>query len=234
MPTIVELAIGIKRKVFRDNDAYSAGADLAFAPKREGALRAAGFRCQACHYESSAMASPSAAKAKPTFLQVHHLDDDHGNNDTSNLAALDWMCHAYHHIGCDAPSIGMDGASHGMASNMRIAYVPELKPGDLNNLLRALGAQLLGDEAQRAKAVRLLELLVLLTQSVRDAFGTCHAKDFAAAMAQLSQQEYEQQSGVDGLRVIFSPKLLQLAGKQMMQDHPMPLSAWPEFAASVS
>lgn len=228
MASIVNLVAGIKRKVFRGNDAHSEAADLAFAPMRQIALRSSGMRCQACHYESP------DTKGKKTFLQVHHLDDDHSNNDATNLAALDWMCHAYFHLGCDAPTIGMDGSWSGMASNMRLAYIPEIEPSDLNNLMRAIGAQLhAGDEEQKRQATKLLEALVLFTFSVRDAYGTCHAKDFAAALSQLGQKEYEQRQGMSGLRVVFAPKMLQMAGKQMQQDHVMPLSAWRDFAASI-
>lgn len=205
------LALGIKRALFRDNDSSAGVADAEFAALRGKALRMAEYRCVFCGYES-----PPRGPKGTTNLQVHHADDDHHNNDPSNLKSTCSLDHAAHHIGCDAPSAGGD---MGWASQMRVAYLPELSVQDLNLLQRALGAAM-KDQQLKDVALECYGLLCTLVKPVADAYGTNKSKDFAAAMGAMSQGEYADRI-VDGLRIIFHPDLLKQAGAEMLADNEM-------------
>lgn len=205
------LSIGIKRGLHRRDDANSAYADAAFAPVRKQTLERAGYRCACCGLESQ-----PAGKSQSTHLQVHHVDDDHSNNDPSNLKAYCTLDHAVHHIGCDAPT---PGGSLGWASQMRIAHIPALAAEDLNLFQRAIGAALM-DPSLKEAANKMLSLLGVLSLPVRDVYGTTYAKDFAAAMADMTNVEFEDRR-VDGLRVLFHPDILKTAGAEMVADQPL-------------
>lgn len=206
------LEIGIKRGVHRRDDdrARASGADAEFQALRKQALEQASYRCVRCGLESA----PVGARA--SALQVHHADDDHANNDPVNLHAYCTLDHAVHHIGCDAPSVG---GHEGMASRMRIAYVPALSAEDLNLLQRAAGAAL-ADPSLKDAAQQILSLLGVLSLPVRDVYGSNKAKDFAAAMAVMSDVQYEDRV-VGGLRVLFHPDILKEAGARMVTDQPL-------------
>lgn len=205
-----KLDIGIKRRLHRRDDARATGADAEFAALRNPALERARYKCVCCGLESSPVGN------RPSSLQVHHADDDHANNAPENLQIHCDLDHAVHHIGCDAPS---DGGHPGWASQMRMAYIPALSSEDVNLLQRAIGAAL-AEPALSQVAQKMMSLLSVLTLPVRDVYGSYHAKDFAAAMAAVTDVQYEDRK-VDGLRVLFHPNLLKNAGAQMVTDQPL-------------
>lgn len=214
------LCIGIKRGVFRANDDNSKQADLVFAPQREAALKKSGYRCVRCNYEST----EDPKRKKRSVLHVHHRDNDHHHNEPENLLPHCALDHAYHHIGCDAPT---PGGARGWASQMRIAYVPELAAEDFNHLQRALGAAMQDPEA-REVAGEILGLLGVLSMPVKEVFGTFQAKDFAAAFSKLSEVEYAERSDrAGGLRVLFHPDILIQSGSELLGDAPLfPVKSW--------
>lgn len=209
--SLLPLNLGIKRKEFRANDASAKHADSIFETRRDAALRGAAYRCIRCGYESVA----EAKDVKKSRLHVHHLDDDHHNNEPANLGPYCSLDHAYHHIGCDAPTTG---GSLGWAGQMRIAFVPELAAEDLNHLQRACGAAM-GNAIEREIALEIIDLLGVLAGPVKDVFGTYKSKDFAACFASMTEAQYEQRfEYIDGLRVLFSPAILQNVGQEMLED----------------
>lgn len=215
-----KLNIGIKRGVFRANDAHSKHADVVFETQREPALRKTAYRCVRCGYEST----ENAKSRKRSYLHVHHLDNDHQHNEPENHAPHCSLDHAYHHIGCDAPT---SGGSKGWASQMRIAYVPEISAEDMNCLQRAVGAAL-ADPKEKAIATQIVDLLGVLAMPVRDVYGTFKAKDFAACFSDMSPGEYESRGvQVDGLRVLFHRDILEQVGGEMLLDTPLfPVKSW--------
>jgi len=209
----IPLNIGIKRGTHRRDDANAALADAAFEPVRKAALGRSKYKCVRCGLESGV----NLVTKKKSALQVHHVDNNHHNNDDpNNLQAYCDLDHAVHHIGCDAPTAG---GNAGWASQMRVAYIPGLSAEDLNLLQRAIGAALTEPTLKDA-ANEILTMLGVLTLPVRDVFGSSKSKDFAVAMAQLSEVEYEDRC-VDGLRVLFHPNILKQAGAQMVIDQPL-------------
>ena len=218
------MALGIKRGVFRRDDAAAASADAAFDAVRPHVLEAARYRCQFCTYESS----PVLAKKRGSALQVHHRDDNHHNNSPDNLVAACALCHAYHHIGCNAAS---PGCPTGWASMLRLAFLPELSAADCNALQRAVGAAL-SDEAEAGIAREVVNLLGTLALPVRDAWGSNKARDFAACLDSMTAAEYAgAKKALSDLRLLFHPEsILKPVGQQMLEDAPLlPVRSWAEL-----
>ena len=221
------LCIGIKRGLFRANDAQAKTADSLFESTRTQSLQRTSYRCSRCSYESS----DDTKKRKKSVLHVHHLDNDHHNNEPENHAPHCSLDHAYHHIGCDAPT---SGGSRGWASQMVIAYVPEVSSEDLNQLQRAVGAAL-SDPKEAGVAQEIVDLLGALSLPVRDVLGSAKAKDFAACFDAMSAVEYEQRSEVvAGFRVLFHPDILRSVGAEMLVDAPLfPVKSWEGVASGL-
>lgn len=218
------LCIGIKRGEFRANDAHAKQADVVFDARRDAALRKQSYRCVRCGYESA----ESSKQKKRSNLHVHHKDNDHHNNEPDNYEPHCSLDHAYHHIGCDAPT---PGGSKGWASQMRMGFAPELSAEDMNHLQRACGAAL-GNEKERAIALEVIGLLGVLAMPVNEVFNSFHAKDFAACFAKMDEAEYEQRhEHVEGLRLLFHPDILKMVGAEMLQDSPLfPVKSWEGVA----
>ena len=217
------LKLGIKRKTHRRDDAQSAQADVEFAAVRHRALERSGYRCVDCGYKSL----PSTQKNTGSSLQVHHVNDNHADNREENLQAKSELCHAYHHVGCDAASTGGHG---GWASRMRVAYAPDLSAADLNLLQLAIGVAMVAGGPQKAAAEAIYAQLMQLTKPVTDGWGTSHAKDFAAAMSRLTDGQYERRQ-VDDLRLIFHPDLLKVQAGNWNKDYAiLKPQAWASLA----
>lgn len=220
--------IGIKRGLHRRDDASAKEADVEFATVREAVLRQHGWRCVDCGWKSESRSDARGLlrgeTAPRTSLQVHHVDDNHANNSEDNLVPKCALDHAYHHIGCDAPT---PGGHEGLASRMRIAHAPWLAASDLNLLQMAIGAAW-NDPAQKDAARAIYGFLMVLGRVVQEAWGTHHAKDFAAAMQALTQAQYESRR-VDDLRVLFHPDVLQDVATAWERDYPLlPPASWSE------
>src|SRR3989344_4737634 len=145
MSIVDKLVIGIKRMRFRANDARRKAADAEYRAIRPGFIEQSNGRCRYCNYSSK------------KHNEVHHLDDDHHNNDRSNFAIACRACHPYQHIG--EPSKAGDLAGEGLGSATLLAAIPEISAQDLNHLQRAIGAALLDPKEEHA-ARAILEHLV--------------------------------------------------------------------------
>ena len=79
--------LGVKRGTFRDDDPDAHLKDAGFRKVRKSVLAASGGSCAYCGWGDA------------VGLEVHHLDDDHGNNQPENLVACCRLCHMVHHLG---------------------------------------------------------------------------------------------------------------------------------------
>jgi len=221
MSIVDKLVIGIKRMRFRANDARRKAADAEYRAIRPGFIEQSNGRCRYCNYSSK------------KHNEVHHLDDDHHNNDRSNFAIACRACHPYQHIG--EPSKAGDLAGEGLGSATLLAAIPEISAQDLNHLQRAIGAALLDPKEAHAARAILEHLVEERCRPVKEVWETCLPVNFAAALAQLSQQEYLQRDRTVGhLRIIFNEGILEQFGRQLLLDYPaLPVKTWEGVAADV-
>lgn len=215
------LLIGIKRKLHRKDDAKAQKADVAFRAQRKGALERAQYRCIFCGFRSK------------SSNEVHHLDDNHHNNDPSNLACVCKLCHPYHHVGevaVRATTQGLEEGHVGFKATNLVRAPEGFSPQDMNHLLRAVAIGLSNeDEAPMARKIfNLLNSPYALEETARAYLPNKEEKvkrlnpaDVAAALSELTQDEYEQREPyVRDLRLLYSPTLLKNWGRAYAQENP--------------
>lgn len=105
-----ELIMSAKRSVWRMHD-HAGEADKEFKQVRHSILEASDYACAYCTMQSS------------KYQEVHHLDDDHKNNDPLNLSCTCPLCHQVFHLGLV-----------GMKDGGELVYLPELSQVELNQL----------------------------------------------------------------------------------------------------
>lgn len=219
---MLSLLLGIKRSIFRVNDPRRSKADAEFKAKRPNVLIKYNHTCQACLYESKV----------GSHMDVHHLNDDHHNNEDSNLVPACHTCHPYQHVGELARRADIPGEAMGRTL---IATIPEISARDLNLLQRAIGVAL-HDAEQAPIALQMIEKLANRAIWVKAEFGTFESGDFAAALAQLTPEEYENRAeSISDLRILFNEEASKRLGKEMMIDYPtMPIKSWAEVNKGVA
>lgn len=134
---------GVKLGTWRRDDPHAVDHDREYALARLSAMTRDRFTCRYCGFISipERKAEPTTLKASG-YLEAHHEDDDHSNNDKSNLVTTCPWCHMVHHIGF--------AGNQGLA---RMIYMPWMSQEDLNLLLNCLcvaasrGGEL-GDDAE--------------------------------------------------------------------------------------
>lgn len=211
----LSLLPAIKRGRHRQSDASAEVADAALRARRPQVLARCRNMCAGCRYVAR----------NPAHLDVHHLDDDHHNNEEENLVAACHTCHPCQHVG--ELSSRTDHWAQGLGLRSGLAHIPEIGPADLNLLMRAIGAALL-DEQARGDAHAIYDEIMARTEVTRHRLGAWKAADIAAAMAQLSDEQYAHRARVlEQERLVFSAQVLRSVGQEFLRDYPtLPVSAW--------
>ena len=219
---LLSLVLGIKRLRFRDGDPRRQRADAEFSAKRGNVLAKHSYTCQACSYMSKQSA----------HLDVHHVDDNHHNNEDANLAPACHTCHPYQHVGELVRRTDIGG--EGLGKSTLIACIPEVSALNLNLLQRVLGVALL-DEKEAPIARQIIEHLAERAGWVKAEFGTFKPADFAGAFAALSDEQYIGRTEViDDLRLLFNEDTLMKLGREMALDCPaMPVAAWEDVVVGI-
>jgi intracellular multiplication protein IcmJ len=217
------LVPGIKRGLARRDDARAEVADAALRARRPAVLQRFRNQCAGCGYTAKVAA----------HLDVHHLNDNHADNDDANLVAACHVCHPYQHVG--EVSVRADAWAEGLGKKSGLAHLPELQARDLNLLLRAVGAAML-DPATREDATEIYEELMARTEVTSTRLGAWKAADFAAAMAQLTDEQYAHRSKVlEPERLVFSERVMEAIGREFVADYPsLPVAAWPAVAKTMT
>jgi intracellular multiplication protein IcmJ len=114
--TATEPIIGVKRGMWRQDDEHAHLADAQFSNVKQKIRKDFSGCCAHCGHES-------------LFNEIHHRDNDHHNNDVSNLALLCARCHQVYHIGITA-----------LRHSGFLAIVPELKQTHINQICTAFFA----------------------------------------------------------------------------------------------
>jgi intracellular multiplication protein IcmJ len=217
------LVPGIKRGLARRDDARAEVADAALRARRPAVLERHRHQCAGCGYTAKVAA----------HLDVHHLNDNHADNDDANLVAACHVCHPYQHVG--EVSVRADAWAEGLGKKSGLAHLPELQARDLNLLLRAVGAAML-DPSTREEATEIYEELMARTEVTSTRLGAWKAADFAAAMAQLTDEQYAHRNKVlEPERLVFSERVMEAIGREFVADYPsLPVAAWPAVAKTMT
>lgn len=135
--------IGVKRKIWRRDDEHAHLADAAFDPMRKTILARDNHTCRFCGFRAS------------KYQEIHHLDDDHTNNNESNLVTVCTLCHQVHHLGMFA-----------MRNAGFLAALPEFTQAEVNHFCRII--HVTSSFAEQAVAERLQALFALFTSRGMD------------------------------------------------------------------
>jgi intracellular multiplication protein IcmJ len=213
----LQLLVSVVRNAahYRPNNPRREAADAEYKARRPAALERAKYKCVYCGYVSRSN-------------ECHHIDGNHANNDETNFAVVDTLCHGYHHLGQRATQNPMNADSLGKKTVL--AAVPELSAQSLNLLQRAIGVALLDEkEAEIARAIS--KCLTDRTRPVLEAFGTFEPGDFAAALCEMPADAYEARASVvGGLRLLFHRDILKHEGLRFKAEFAsLPLSSWEDI-----
>lgn len=111
------LEIRVKRTLSRKNDPAAQRASEAFAAARTSILERDAYTCQACGFSA------------PKGMEVHHIDDNHHNNDPANLVTLCPFCHMYFTCG-----------NRGGVFSAELIFMPILHPVAINQICHTVFA----------------------------------------------------------------------------------------------
>lgn len=151
----------VKRKLWRRDDDHAHLLDAKCADIREAVLKRDNYSCRFCNFKSS------------RHQEVHHFDDDHGNNAPDNLLTCCNLCHQVHHIGmCAMRNAGF------------LAVIPEITQTEVNHIARAFFvSELIADQATKDK---LTSLYAILQSRGHDTLKKIFVSDDASSTLDLS------------------------------------------------
>jgi intracellular multiplication protein IcmJ len=145
---------GVKRKFWRKDDDHADIKDAGFTKVRAEVFQRDNYTCRFCGFK--------AAK----YQEIHHIDDNHQNNDPQNLLTVCNLCHQVHHLGMCA-----------MRNGGFIAAIPELTQTEVNNIVRAIHvAEYIADAAVRDK---LKSLFAIFQFRGKDTLKTLYGGDIS-------------------------------------------------------
>lgn len=178
------LIISAKRLPARIQDAHAGEADEKFQEVRVPVLERDRYTCRGCGLTAE------------KYQEVHHLDDDHQNNDPKNLATACPLCHQY-------PHAGLAGLHRGAT----LVHLPQIAADDLNLLgLVLMVAIEQGVYADKAKHI--MSMLHGLGLEVEQTIGegASNPAMLANALLDLSDEDYAKRDQIlDGMRLMPKP-----------------------------
>jgi intracellular multiplication protein IcmJ len=109
------ITLSAKRNSWRMLDSHADESDRRYYEVRSQVLERDDKTCGYCGFRAE------------KYQEVHHLDDNHGNNKLSNLLTTCSLCHQCFHLGLA-----------GVRRSGIIIWAPEIEQAALNNLVRAI------------------------------------------------------------------------------------------------
>ncbi|MGD1524380.1 type IVB secretion system protein IcmJDotN [Vibrio owensii] len=175
MKDILEVVLSVKRSQFRCDDPSSDESNKEFISIRKEILERDKHSCQYCGFTSM------------KFQEVHHLDDDHSNNNPSNLVTACPLCHASHHV-------GFSGVK-GRGCLIYIDPTLELTQAELNSIVRTLWiGEFSKDNELQVASTSFLARLYKLSVTAKRQIGTSSASVLGDYLLSLEDKQYAMRS----------------------------------------
>lgn len=181
-----KILLSVKRSKFRVDDPSADEANAEFMKVRKSILERDDYTCQYCGFRSN------------KYQEVHHINDNHADNEPDNLITACCLCHACHHIGlAGIKELGV------------IIYLdPSIKisQGDLNQLVRALWIAESGDSKDLQRiASTILSKLYKATAAAPRKIGTADLSILGDFLLSLPEEKYSNRDNfLEGVYVLFS------------------------------
>ena len=134
-------------------------------------MKAANYTCQNCGYDKDRR-----------MLDLHHLDENHRNNEWSNLRCLCVWCHVGHHRGCLVLDVSKIGDLSDVVQKFVKQEIVKRKQEDESKVVRCKGCNIeIGRDTKTqqcpncyAKSTRkIARPAILLIQKQIDELGYC-------------------------------------------------------------
>lgn len=173
-------------------DTHADEADKRYATVREAILERDDHTCGFCGFRAMKL------------QEVHHLDDDHGNNKPSNLLTACALCHIDFHLGMA-----------GIRDAGTIIWCPEIGQADLNNLCRSIFIAVANRGRHEEDARKLYESLETRAAIVKEELGdgAINPGSIGQAFLEMTDEQYDsREQRLPGLRLL--PKM-NAFGKQV-------------------
>lgn len=192
MIALKKLIVSAKTKDFRGDSPHPEKSNVEFSKVRPLILERDNYTCQYCDLRSK------------KFQHVHHIDDDHNNNDESNLITACPLCHMSQHIGYAGIKgmgtlIYLDQEKHG-------EFVLNITQEKLNNIVRLLWIKQDNTEDKEAynQATDYLKRLEQARVDSDKVIGTCDPILLANTLKEITEEEYLERERSLG-KIFFLP-----------------------------
>lgn len=167
-----QIILSVKRSKFRIDDPRADEANNEFINIRPTILERDNHTCQFCGFRSM------------KWQEVHHLDDNHTNNDASNLITACPLCHTCHHVGLA-----------GIENKGILVYLDPklgLTQAEFNQLIRVLW---IGEKSSNKElsmqSIGIQSRIYKQTVVARSVVGTTDANILGEFLLGLEEEEYE-------------------------------------------
>jgi intracellular multiplication protein IcmJ len=169
------LILSVKRSQFRSDDPKSHEADENYKLLKPEILKNGDYECEFCAFRSV------------KFQHIHHLDDNHQNNQKSNLVIACPLCHMCNHIGFSG--------ERQLGTLIYLDKDLELKQSDFNNLVRFLW---IGSESKNPEiktySENMLDRLYNMTTHARRLLKSNDLTLFGDFLMGLSHADYQKRA----------------------------------------
>lgn len=239
MPERLDLSIAIKRARWRAGDESEEVSEEEFRSKRLPVLRRDEFRCRYCGANTVPTLDAWHGSLEASgYFEIHHLDDDHENNDLSNLVTACPFCHSVMHLG----NAGARGCGV-------LVWNPGIDQASLNLIMQAVlvGMWRAAHESEDETATRvgaICEALYFglrqLSGELEERYGQGASDPFVMgrALGELNQEDYAHRDrALYGVRFVpsydyYAKRHLPYWGEHVYKG--IPASTWEELCDAVT
>ncbi len=183
--------LSVKFTPWRNGSPEAKAADASFDKVRPAVLASrrteSGFLvCEGCGFVTAT--GDERPFTPQGFFELHHLDNDHANNQADNIAVACPFCHMPFHIGFNA-----------MRGNGTLIFAPELSQADISRICAVSVIGFSRGDALSAKAKQSYHSLSLRGEALRKFFGPDFALNLANYLLDMDRLEVSGDSTSAGL-----------------------------------
>lgn len=186
------IVLSATRNSWRMLDTHADEADKRFVQVRQSILERDHHACRFCNFRSL------------KYQEVHHVDDNHGNNRPDNLMTACCLCHLCFHLGMA-----------GIRKAGTVIWCPEITQADISNLCRSIFVAVSNRGKYEEPARKLYQSLEARAAIVKEELGDGAADPgyIGQAFLEMSAEQYASRGQrLPGLRLL--PKMSAF-GKQI-------------------
>lgn len=183
--TLKPIVLSAGRNSWRMMDAHADESDRRYHELRTKILERDDNTCVYCSFRAD------------KYQEIHHLDDNHGNNRDSNVVTACCLCHQCFHLGMV-----------GVRRSGVIIWAPEFDQGELNNLARTIFIAVTNNGEHSEAARDLYKALEMRAEIVEQELGqgASNPSSIGQAFLEMSPEQYaNREARLAGLRLL--PKL---------------------------